>query len=55
MIENYERMIGFDLELRSLRLSFKEWEQLVPEDQLNTTGMGIVFDSETADRLARLQ
>ncbi len=55
IIENYERLIGFELELRSLRLSFQSWESLVPENEIAENGLGIIFDSEVAERLNRLQ
>jgi hypothetical protein len=49
VIENYQRLVGFDLELRSMRLSFDEWESQVSEEELQQHGMGIIMDSDLLD------
>jgi hypothetical protein len=54
LIENYERLAGFDLEIRSMRLSFDEWSNLVDEEQLEEHGGALIVDDEIAERYARL-
>jgi hypothetical protein len=46
LIENYERLLGFELELRSMRLAFEEWRSLVDEDELERHGFGVVVDMD---------
>jgi len=55
VIENYQRLVGFDLELRSLRLSFKDWTQMISDDELQERGFGIIYDADMATRLEHLQ
>lgn len=54
--ENFDRLLGFDLELRSFRLAsnqilFSEWSQLVNEADIHQHGIGIIVDR---DQMARL-
>ncbi|MEO8608161.1 MAG: hypothetical protein ABI690_09785 [Chloroflexota bacterium] len=49
IVENYQRLLGFDLELRSVRLSFDEWNRFVPEQELAEHGIGIIIDSDLLD------
>jgi hypothetical protein len=47
VIENYQRLEGFLLELRSMRLStFREWRNLVTEEHLEEQGIGIIIDTD---------
>lgn len=49
IIENYQRLLGFELELRSMRLmrlSFDEWQNQIPEAELQEHGFGIIVDEE---------
>lgn len=57
LVENYERLIGFDLELQSMPLfgtsdSFETWHQLVPENKLKEHGLGVIVDRERLLRIA---
>jgi hypothetical protein len=54
LIENYERLAGFDLEIRTMRLSFEDWSNLVAEEELEEHGSAIIIDDEIAERYARL-
>jgi hypothetical protein len=49
VIENHQRLYGLDLELRSMRLSFHEWEQIVPEADLREHDIGIIVDKAWLD------
>jgi hypothetical protein len=49
VIENYQRLVGFDLEVRSMSLSFDEWKTCVSEEDLQQHGMGIIIDSDLLD------
>ena len=56
LIENYERLLGFELELRSFHLSspttsFDEWSQLVSEKDIAEHGIGIILDRDALDNL----
>jgi hypothetical protein len=52
-IENYERLLGFELEVRSFRLaSFHDWSHLVDDNDLEKQGIGIIIDRERLDRLS---
>lgn len=55
VIENFQRLTGFELELRSMRLSFDQWTRLVREDDLEQHGMGIIVDKEIVEGLHRRQ
>jgi hypothetical protein len=57
LIENYERLLGFEMEVREFRLasgkqSFQEWSRLVNEEDLKEYGIGIIVDRDRLDRLA---
>jgi hypothetical protein len=57
LIENYERLLGFEMELREFRLasgahSFQEWSRLVDEEKLKEYGIGIIVDRERLERLS---
>lgn len=48
IIENTERLRGFEYELRSMRLSVDAWDHLISEEDLNQYGIGIIIDSDMA-------
>ncbi len=53
MIENYQRLEGYELELRSINLSFEEWENLVSaEDIEKNGGLAVIIDEEFLARLS---
>lgn len=45
LIENFQRLEGYELELRSMRLSVSEWEALVPAEELEQHGFAVIVDS----------
>lgn len=47
LIENLQRLQGFDLELRTLRLSFADWQTLIPETDLAAHGLGIILNDDS--------
>lgn len=56
LIENYQRLQGFELEIREFRLasganSFREWSNLVDEQNMRQHG-AIILDRERLDRLS---
>jgi hypothetical protein len=51
LLENLDRMEGFELEMRSVRLEFQEWESIVSEEQLNEYGSALIIDTEMLERL----
>jgi hypothetical protein len=51
LIENFERLLGFELEMREARLSFHEWENLVSEEDLTEHGAALIIDSDILQRL----
>ena len=54
IIENIDRLRGFELELSSLRLSLDNWNEIVPEQDLKTHGGAIIFAEETEGRFSHL-
>lgn len=46
VMENIQRLSGFELELRSMRLSFDEWTHLIPEEDLQQHEIGIIVDKD---------
>lgn len=53
-VENYERLKGFELELRSMRLEFSEWNRLVSEDDIAQHGLALVVDDAMLERLSQV-
>lgn len=54
IIENYRRLLGFDLELRSIRLAqmpFNQWTGLSDEAQIQAHGEALLIDIEALERL----
>jgi hypothetical protein len=43
-IENYQHLLGFEIELRSMRLSFEEWQKQISTEELMEHGAGILVD-----------
>jgi hypothetical protein len=54
LIENYERLIGFEMEIQSMRVSFEEWSRLASDEELEEHGGALIVDDEIAERYARL-
>ncbi len=52
IIENHQRLCGFELELRSMRLNFDEWGHLVSEADLREHGVALIVDTEAAHEAA---
>ena len=46
VIENFQHLQGFELELRSLRLSASDWDNLVSEQDLAEHGFAIILDKD---------
>lgn len=46
IIENYQRLLGFELELRSMNLKFNDWSRLVADEELQQHGIGIIVDTD---------
>ena len=44
IIENYQRLLSYELELRSLNLSLEESQALIPEAELQTQGFAMIYD-----------
>ncbi|MBI5668688.1 MAG: hypothetical protein HZC41_11835 [Chloroflexi bacterium] len=58
VVENFQRLMGFELELRSMRLmkrSFDDWSQLVSEDELQQHGGAIIVDKDVIENLRHRQ
>lgn len=51
LIENFERLLGFELEMAEARLGFQEWENLVSEKDLEEHGGALIVDSDMLERL----
>ncbi|MDX2139399.1 MAG: hypothetical protein SF123_15050 [Chloroflexota bacterium] len=51
IIENYQHLIGYDLELRSMRLSLEDWQTCVSKDDLNKHGFAMILDENVYQRL----
>lgn len=55
IVENYQRLLGFELELAGMRLSFDEWQNLIPEAEIQEHGFGLIIDEEAVNMaIARL-
>jgi hypothetical protein len=53
LIENFQRLEGFEWELRTMRLSsFEEWRRLIDDDQLRQHGLGIIYDEDVLARVS---
>ena len=50
-MENYRRLLGFELELRTKQLTYPVWNALVDQDQLNQHGIAVIMTSEAHQRL----
>lgn len=50
LIENMERLEGYEIELRSLRLSMQDWSNLVDKMQLEDHGGALIVDTEALQR-----
>ncbi len=48
LIENMDRLYGFEIEMRTMRLSLDEWESLVDTEKLDEYGAALIFDSDVA-------
>lgn len=58
IMENMQRLLGFELEIRSMRLmkqSFDDWSHLISEADLQQHGGGIIVDKEIIEHLRRQQ
>jgi hypothetical protein len=51
LIENYQRLEGFELEMRSVRLSLEEWEAGVDEALLNEHGGALIVESAWLEQM----
>lgn len=49
IVENYQRLHGFELELAGMRLSFDEWQSLIPEAEIQEHGFGLIIDKEAVN------
>lgn len=54
VMENMDRLRGFELELSTMRLSMEDWNDLVSVQDLEKHGGAIIVDPEIAARYARL-
>ena len=50
-MENYRRLLGFELELRTKQLTYPAWNALVDQDQLNQHGVAVIMTPEAHQRL----
>lgn len=55
LIENMERLWGFEMEVRTMRLSFDEWSHLVSDEEIEENGIGLIVDNEIAQQYAHLE
>ncbi|MBZ0302529.1 MAG: hypothetical protein K8J31_22480 [Anaerolineae bacterium] len=51
LIENYQRLLGFEIEIREFRLasgsrSFREWSSMIRDDDFQETGVALIIDRE---------
>jgi hypothetical protein len=46
VMENFDRLRGLQLEMRSMRLSLENWSNLVSRDDLETHGAALIIDSD---------
>lgn len=53
IIENYQRLLGFELELRSMNLKFNDWSRLVADEELQQHGIGIIVDTDYHNSLVQ--
>ncbi len=51
LVETIERLVGYELELRSIRLSVSEWSDLVDESQLKQYGGALIVDEEALQQV----
>lgn len=51
LIENYERLQGFEMEIRTMRLSFPEWANLVNEKEIEKKGVAVIIDKDFLEEL----
>jgi ribosomal protein S15P/S13E len=49
LIENYQRLEGYELEIRTARLSLEEWEKLVDAKRLAEHGGALIIDEEALE------
>jgi len=49
LIENYQRLRGYELEIRTARLSLEEWEKLVDAKRLAEHGGALIIDEEALE------
>ncbi len=57
LIENLDRLLGFEIELREYRLaseshSFQDWSRRISEQDIQEHGIGIIVDRERLERLS---
>ncbi len=50
-LENYQRLLGFELELRTKRLDYSAWNELVSTEELDQHGMAVIMTEEYHQRL----
>lgn len=55
LIENMERLWGFEMEVRTMRLSFDEWSNLISDEEVEEHGVGLIVDNEIAQQYAHLE
>jgi hypothetical protein len=48
LIENMDRLYGFELEMRTMRLSMDKWNSIVDEAKLNEYGAALLVDTDVA-------
>lgn len=53
LIENYQHLLGFDLELATIRLSVEYWDKLVDHNELEQYGAAVVIDKEALEQAAK--
>jgi hypothetical protein len=49
LIENYQRLRGYELEIRTARLSLEEWDKLVDAERLVEHGGALIIDEEALE------
>lgn len=54
LIENLERLYGFELEIAEMRLSMDDWDELIDEEEMEEHGMALIVDAEYLERLEKL-
>jgi hypothetical protein len=48
LIENMNRLYGFELKMRTMRLSLDEWNNVVDEAKINEYGAALIVDTDVA-------